>query len=286
MTRRQLLVAGCLGLLLAACGTASGAENRELPNRHQDRRRRRLAKTLPPSYPRHCLRAPASRPPVGFALPVSELEEAANNLRLPLDDWTALGGRFGDARGSEHIHADIDFDLGSHPGSTVFSPCSGTVLAAGFEREFGLNMTFDCGYGWTVRLAYLGELLADRSDTREAGEMAGHSDRSGALVHFGLRWDGIPIDPESVLEFIRMKDRVTPTPVPTETPTPPSTPTTTPTRLPRATQPPEPTSTPTPIPATTTVTKTPPPTLTPTLTPTPTPRPPTATPTSAPLASY
>ena len=97
---------------------------------------------------------------MGFALLESELEAASTRLRLPLDDWTALGSRFGEARGSEHVHAGIDFDLGNHPMSTVVSPCTGFILSAGFEREFGLNMLIDCGDGWTVRLAYLGELLA------------------------------------------------------------------------------------------------------------------------------
>ena len=171
------------------------------------------------------------------------------------------------------------------------------VVSAGFSFALGLHVIIDCGNALSTTLAYLGELGVDRLATLRSGEVLGHSDRSGAIVHFELRWDGIAIDPESLLEFIRVKDRVTPTQTPSVTPTPTSTPL--PTSTPRpwrsrpsTTAPATATPTPTPILPTATPTNTPPPTSTATITPTPTPqptatpRPPTATPTEPPFARY
>lgn len=273
MTRGPLLIAGCLALLLAAC-TTTGSETGGFPTAAPRQATIPSGENSASNLSTALLEGSGKPAPQGFALPESEIEAIGEKLRLPLDDWTDLGSRFGVARGSDFIHAGIDFDLSRHPESTVFSPCTGPVLSAGFEREYGLNMVIDCGDGWTVRLAYLGELMVDSADSPDAGRTVGRSDRSGALIHFELRWDGIPIDPESVLEFIRLADRVTPTPIPTETPTP------RPTRTPRPStgSSSTATATPTEILPTATETNTPPATSTPTITPTPTRTPrPTAT---------
>ena len=230
------------------------------------------------------------RQPEGFALPDSVREDAAAFLRLPLDDWSTISGRFGDPRGTGQFHAGVDFDLNEQPSAPVFAPCAGDVSVARFTATDGLHVVLRCGDGWTAKLAYLGEVLVYASDTVESGDVIGRSDLSGAIIHFELRWDDIPIDPQALLEFVRLKDRVTPTPTPTETATP------RPTSTPRPYVPPRATSTPTPAPVihTPTATSTRPPTSTPTITPTPTrtpvptatPRPPTSTPTSAPVANY
>lgn len=280
MTRGPLLLAGCLALLLAACTTAADPGDGGLPTAPPRQATVPSGENSASNLSTSQLEGAGKSPPEGFALPDSELASIAERLRLPLDDWTDLGGAFGDARGADFIHAGIDFDLSMHADSTVFSPCDGFVVSSGFAREHGLNMVIDCGDGWTVRLAYLGELRVDRGDTPDAGRIVGRSDLSGAIVHFELRWDGIPIDPRSVLEFIRLADRVTPTPIPSDTPTP------RPTRTPRPSTGSSATATPTEILPTATETNTPPATNTPTITPTPTrtprptatPRPPTTTP--------
>jgi murein DD-endopeptidase MepM/ murein hydrolase activator NlpD len=197
----------------------------------------------------------------------------------PLIAWDAIGGRFGDDRGEPLVHAGIDFRVDSTPGVDVYAVCDGWVAGIDFSQTHGTYIVLKCPEKWTVVYGFMEIVDVALNDTVVKGETV--LGTVGTFLHFEMRWDFRPVDPEQQLQFhVRPRGVLlepTPTPVgptevPEDTPTPEPTatsggggggdPTATPANTPTPSGPP--TATPTP-------TNTP----TPEPTPTPTPRPPT-----------
>ncbi len=175
------------------------------------------------------------------------------------------------------IHAGVDVIPAASAGAiVVVSVCSGNV--AGIDRldGYGDFAAIDCGNGWRAIFAQLKDIQVKAGQSVSAGQPLATTAK--AYLHFELRYNGAPVDPEAYIDF-SIDPAATPTPGPTNTPAPGPTsaanlpPDTmpageTPTAQPTATA----TSTPTPTPA--------PPTATPTRTP----KPPTRTPTPKPIS--
>lgn len=204
----------------------------------------------------------------------------------PLTDWDAILDRFGIERGNGLYHGGIDFQLDSTPNAPIYAACDGYVAGITNSPTHGDYMVVKCGTSkWTTVYAHIGETLVDVDDPVVAGETiiarsGGVTPWGHEMLHFELRWDFVPADPEAWIDFNVRPDRTIPTPTPTATPTETPTPT------------PEPGATNTPVsgggnpgsnPGGSSGPTVPPPTATPTFTPTVTPTPtpwiqPTATP--------
>ncbi len=243
---------------------------------------------------------PASPPPDTSegAVPVPEpgqlpaghqVEAATSRFAMPLRGWSRVTDRYGAAnRGPGNIHGGIDLALEGMSHSLVYSACTGAVAEADYSAVYGNYIVVDCGDGWSTLYGHLSERRVAAGDAVSNDTPMGVTGTSGFStgehLHFEVRWQDTPVNPEDYLDFgipegTPLSDGPlwfpsaagsgdaheadappTLTPTPTDTPTPTNTPTVTPT----------PTITPTP-------------TWTPT--PTATPRPPTRTPTPLPQAT-
>ena len=231
--------------------------------------------------------------PEADALPGTETTSASlSRFAMPLRQWSKVTDRYGARnRGPGFIHGGIDMALDGLSGSNVYSACEGAVSDAAYSGSYGNHLFVDCGGGWSTLYAHLSKMLVGPGDIVSNDVVIGISGSTGFStgehLHFEIRWQGTPVNPEDYLEFhIPPGTPLSDGPLwfpgrsgtgsgagaagdPQAPPTATSTPTDTPT----------PTNTPT-------ITPTPTVTPTPTWTPTPTftPRPPTRTPTPLPAA--
>jgi len=213
---------------------------------------------------------------------VDDAATATDRFAMPLREWSRVTDRYGATnRGPGRIHGGIDLALEGLSHSTVYSACTGTVSEATYSGAYGHHVFIDCGNAWSTLYGHLSTInvaKGDRVDNQVAIGITGSSGFStGEHLHFEIRWNDTPVNPEDYLDFkiapgtplsdgpIWFPGMSTPADTPTITPTPTDTPT--------------PTNTPT-------ITPTPTVTPTPTWTPTPTrtPKPPAKTPTPLPVA--
>ncbi len=223
--------------------------------------------------------------PTNVAAVVARAPESGGRFSLPLADWIRVTDRYGAPRGSGLVHGGIDLAVaGNVP---VLAACQGVVTAASYSGVYGNHVVVDCGGGWSTLYGHLSSMSVDVGDqvgkTTAVGRSGSTGYSTGEHLHFEVRYQGTPVNPEGYLDF-----RIGPgTPLsdgpivfprnprsgePGATQASPE---------PAATEPPTPTATPTPT-STATPTPTATPTVTNTPTPTPTPRPPTPTPTPTP----
>ena len=203
----------------------------------------------------------------------------------PLIAWDAIGSKFGEDRGEPYVHGGIDFRTDSTPGVDVYAVCDGYVAGIDYSETHGRYLVLKCPDKWTVVYGYMEIVDVQVDDDVVKGETV--LGTVGAFLHFEMRWDFKPVNPEQHLQFhVRPKGvLLDPTPTPAD-PEDTEEPEDTPTPEPQATDTPgggDPTSTPTPS-GPPTATPTPSNTPTPEPTPTPTPKPPTPTPTPLPQA--
>ena len=229
--------------------------------------------------------------------PAPEIEESARaqgitpggRFSMPLSAWTAVTDRYGAARGPGLIHGGIDLALDDYSRSPVYAACTGTVATATYSGTYGNHVIVDCGEGWSTLYGHLSEIrLKVGAEVTVGTSVLGISGSTGYStgehLHFEIRWQGAPVNPERYLDFkIAPGTPLSSGPIVFPGSRSTSTPTAGPTATATATEPP--TATPTAT-ATATPTRTPTPTPTFTPTPTPTPRPPRATPTPPPRATF
>lgn len=204
----------------------------------------------------------------------------------PLIAWDAIGDTFGEDRGSPLVHGGIDFRVDSTPGVDVYAVCDGFVAGIEYSETHGQYIVLKCPDKWTAVYGFMEIVDVAVNDPVVKGQTI--LGAVGNFLHFELRWNFKPVDPEQQLQFhVRPGGLIlTPTPTPSATPEPTDVPEDTPTPPPTSSGGggggPAATATPTSTPSGP-PTATPTPTITPTVTPTPTPTPKPATPTPTPL---
>lgn len=128
---------------------------------------------------------------------------------LPLRRWTEISDPFGVPRGPGKVHGGIDLALsGGLSHSPVYAACNGTVLRADYADDYGLHVVVDCGGDWITISAHFTEVLVALGDSVSAGlTVLGRSgstgNSTGEHLHFEVRWQGIPVNPETLLDFGR-----------------------------------------------------------------------------------
>ncbi len=212
----------------------------------------------------------------------------------PLLAWDAIGDKFGEDRGDGLVHGGIDFRVDSTPGVDVYAVCDGFVAGIEYSETHGQYIVLKCPDKWTAVYGFMEIIDVKVNDPVVKGQTI--LGAVGNFLHFELRWDFKPVDPEQQLQFhVRPGGLIlTPTPTPSATPEPTDIPEDTPTPPPTSSggnggggggADPTATATKTPTPSgPPTVTPTPTNTPTVTPTPTPTPKPPTPSPTPLPQA--
>ena len=217
--------------------------------------------------------------PAESSLPTEEHRQAAGSrFALPLKAWSTQTDRYGAYRGPGFIHGGIDLALDDH--GTVYASCAGFVASAAYSATYGNNVVIDCGGGWSTLSAHMSQLKVTQGQLVAIETAIGVSGSTGFStgehLHFEIRYNGTPVNPEHYLDFHIPAGAplstgpiyfgrpggsaadATPAPTipgPTATITPTPTKTATPTNTPTVT--PTPTWTPTPKPPTATPTKTP-----------------------------
>ncbi len=187
-------------------------------------------------------------------------------FQMPLASWTKVTDRFGAPRGGGLIHGGIDLALDHH--TPVMAACSGSVEYTGYNGTYGNHVIIDCGDGFETVYGHLSQVLVSVGQPVDNAVQLGLSGSTGYStgehLHFEMRFNGVPVNPENYLDFhiapgTPLSDgpiyfpgsgpssTATPAPEPTDgVPSPTSTPK--PTATPTNTPTPTPTNTPTPTP--------------------------------------
>ncbi len=124
---------------------------------------------------------------------------------MPLLAWSKPTDRFGAPRAGGLIHGGIDLALDGYQGSKVFSACTGAVSYTGYSSSYGNHVIVDCGDGWTTLYGHLSKILVangqDVSNTVVLGISGSTGYSTGEHLHFEIRYNGTPTNPENYLDF-------------------------------------------------------------------------------------
>src|SRR5690606_32184419 len=144
--------------------------------------------------------------PAEGALPADEhVQAATSRFLMPLRQWSHVTDRYGaNNRGPGRIHGGIDLALEGLSASPVYSACTGTVLDASYSNAYGYHVIVDCGDGWTTLSGHFSEMRVKPGDSVDNNVVIGISGSSGFStgehLHFEVRWQGTPVNPEDYLD--------------------------------------------------------------------------------------
>jgi len=126
-------------------------------------------------------------------------------LSAPVDSYwisSKFGKRKDPYNGRWAMHEGLD--LAATAGSPVFATAPGRVKFAGSKSGYGRIVIVDHGFGMTTHYGHLRSISVERGQrlaNRETIGALGSSGRStGPHVHYEVRVDGSPLDPENFLK--------------------------------------------------------------------------------------
>ena len=121
----------------------------------------------------------------------------------PIRGWVSsyFGYRIGPFSGRSEMHKGLD--IAAPRGTPVYSPAKGVVSYVGYEQGYGKIMTIDHGYGIKTRFAHNSQIfveLGQKVNRREIIAAVGSTGRSsGPHLHYEIRLNGIPVDPQNYI---------------------------------------------------------------------------------------
>lgn len=131
---------------------------------------------------------------IGISLP------KIGNLIWPTasqDITSGFGSRIDPVTGEQSYHEGID--IGAAFGDAVSAAAAGTVIAAGYDGNWGNKVEIDHGNGLTTLYAHLsaidvavGQIV---SAGQKIGEVGSTGKSTGPHLHYGVYQDGMAIDP-------------------------------------------------------------------------------------------
>ncbi|MCE7928809.1 MAG: M23 family metallopeptidase [Dehalococcoidia bacterium] len=145
--------------------------------------------------------------PLPGDLPPDDRRKAAKDGRfaLPLKAWTIFTDRYGAPRGRGWIHGGLDLSLETYPASVVYAACQGVVATAAYSSSYGNHVVVDCGEGWSTLYGHLSATLVEARQPVTFDTALGISGSTGFStgehLHFEIRWEGAPVNPEDYLDF-------------------------------------------------------------------------------------
>lgn len=131
-----------------------------------------------------------------------DLLSATPSIR-PTGGWVSSG--FGYRRdpftGRARLHKGMDF--GANRGTPVFAPADGVISFAGREGGYGKIVSIDHGYGIVTRYAHNSRLLVKTGQRikrwDKIAEVGSTGRSSGPHLHYEVRLNGVPVDPEKYI---------------------------------------------------------------------------------------
>lgn len=134
--------------------------------------------------------------------------------------WPVSGNiRRGFASRSRTSDYHDGIDIAAAPGTAVRATAAGKIAFAGEEpRQFGKLVVIDHGNGWQSAYAFLDRITVKEGEDVRQGERIGFSGQTGRArgpeLHFELRRDNRPVDPEDQLPQSSSTVRRATTPAP------------------------------------------------------------------------
>lgn len=125
---------------------------------------------------------------------------AATPSLTPTRGWrtSTFGFRMDPYTGLQQMHAGLD--ISANIGTRVIASASGVVTWAASQNAYGNLVTIDHGHGITTRYAHLSKINVKVGDEVQRGTLigeVGNTGRStGPHLHYEVRLNGIPQDPE------------------------------------------------------------------------------------------
>lgn len=147
-----------------------------------------------------------------FSAPAVAMPFGMPSPMMPLTPDAAISSDFGwrndPIHGQQRFHAGLDLKVAY--GQEVRAASGGVVKFAGEQSGYGTTVVVDHGDGLETRYAHLSSADVKAGAQVEAGQTiarSGNSGRStGAHLHFEVRQNGQPIDPERVIGFHPVAD--------------------------------------------------------------------------------
>jgi murein DD-endopeptidase MepM/ murein hydrolase activator NlpD len=126
-------------------------------------------------------------------------------LAAPLDSYTIVSG-FGERTdpivGKRAVHAGVD--LKNKLGTPVLATAPGTVIYAGWMRDYGRIVEIDHGLGIRTRYAHLKSISVKVGQTvefrQQIGKLGNSGRSTGPHLHYEVQVNGKPFDPMNFLE--------------------------------------------------------------------------------------
>jgi len=104
--------------------------------------------------------------------------------------------------GKPALHPGVD--LVQAPGADIKATAAGKVVHAGWMGGYGQMVEIDHGNGLATRYGHMSQVDVDEGDEVKAGEVIGHVGSTGRStgphLHYEVRVDGEPVDPERFLD--------------------------------------------------------------------------------------
>jgi len=128
------------------------------------------------------------------------LINATPNIK-PSRGWftSRFGYRVDPFTGRPEMHAGLD--IAAPPGTPVYAPADGIISHVGFEPGYGKLVSIDHGYGVVTRFAHNSRVFVEQGQKvsrRDVISAVGSTGRSsGPHVHYEVRVNGVPVDPEN-----------------------------------------------------------------------------------------
>ncbi len=105
--------------------------------------------------------------------------------------------------GVSKLHKGLD--IAAPLGTNILAAGSGSVVYAGFMQGFGYMVILDHGYGYTTAYGHLNSIHVEEGQYVSKGEViaamgsTGYS--TGSHLHFEIRYQGVPFDPLTMLNY-------------------------------------------------------------------------------------
>lgn len=130
------------------------------------------------------------------------------NYALPLSSFTRISSKFGYRSRFQRMHYGVDF--ATPVGTQVLSTDKGMVRYVGHQPSgYGLYIIIRHGNGVETIYAHLSKVFVKRGDSVECAEVIALSGNTGAStgphLHYEIRFLGIPINPELLVNFSERK---------------------------------------------------------------------------------
>ncbi len=131
----------------------------------------------------------------------------ANGIfHYPLAKWHGVSDPFGVDPSMNRFHTGIDLDLWGLHHSSVFSACNGVVTTVEYlTYSYGYHVIVDCGGGFSTLYAHLSRIDVSVGQRVSAGTQVGVSGLTGFTtgehLHFEIRLNGVPVNPQNYLDF-------------------------------------------------------------------------------------